>query len=64
MAYGKLDTRANKCIFIRYSDKFKEYVMLDEQPDGTITEIESSNVVFLEGEFPRKWDINDIDRFF
>ena len=38
--------------------------MLGEQPDGTITEIESREVIFLEGEFPRKRDIDDIDRFF
>ena len=62
-AYEKLDPRANKCIFIRYSDESKGYVMLGEQPDEIITEIESRDV-FLEGEFPRKGDIADIDRFF
>ena len=37
--------------------------MLVEQPDGAITEIESLDVIFLDGKFPRKEDINDIDRF-
>ena len=62
--YRKLDPRANKYIFIRYSDESKGYVILGEQPNGTITGIESRDVVFLEGKFPRKGDINDIDRFF
>ena len=34
------------------------------EPDGTITEIESRDVIFLEGKFPRNGDIDDIDRFF
>ena len=38
--------------------------MFGEQPNGTIIEIESRDVVFLEGKFPRKEDIDDIDRFF
>jgi len=38
--------------------------MLGLQPDGMITEIESRDVIFLEGEFLREWDIDDIDRFF
>jgi len=49
--YEKLVPRANKCIFIRYFDESKGYVMLGEQPDEIITEIESRDVVFLEGEF-------------
>ena len=42
----------------------KGYVMLGEQPDGTITKIESRDVIFLEGRFSKKKDIDDIDRFF
>ena len=38
--------------------------MLGEQLDGTITEIESRDVVFLEREIPVKGDIYNIDRFF
>jgi len=30
-AYEKLDPRANKCIFIRYSDESKIYVMVNSQ---------------------------------
>jgi len=63
-AYEKLGPRANKYIFIRYSDESKGYVMLGEQPDGTITKIESRDVIFLEGRFSKKKDIDDIDRFF
>ena len=40
--YEKLGLRANKCIYIRYSDESKEYVMLREQPVGTITGIASA----------------------
>jgi len=57
-------SRANKCIFIRHSDEFKGYVIFGEQPDGAITEIESRDMIFLKGEFSRKGDIDDIDRFF
>jgi len=38
--------------------------MLGEQLDGAITKIQSRDVVFLEGQFSRKGDIDDIDRFF
>ena len=60
--YVKLGPRTNS-LFIKYSDESKGYVMFGEQSDGTITKIESWDVVLLEGEFPRKGDIYDIDRF-
>jgi len=50
----KLGPIANKGIFIRYSDESKGYVMLGEQLDGMITKIELRDVIFFEGEFPRK----------
>ena len=37
--------------------------MLGDQPNWTINKIESRDVIFLEGKFSRKEDINDIDRF-
>ena len=52
--HGKFGPMAHKCIFIRYSYESKGYVMLSEHPDGSVTEIESQDVDFLEGEFPRR----------
>ena len=39
--YGKLDPRGKKCILIRYSELSKEFVFVDEEVDGRVTEIES-----------------------
>ena len=39
--YGKLGHRGRICIFIRYSEHFKEYAFIDEHEDGTVTELES-----------------------
>ena len=39
-------------------------MILDEHLDRTITETESRDVIFLEGEFPRKGDIDEIARYF
>ena len=62
--YEKLGPKANKYIFNRYSDESKGYVTLGVQPDGTVIEIGSQDVVFLEREFSRKENIDDIDGFF
>ena len=40
MLIGKLSPKANKCIFITYSDESKRYVMFGEQPDEMIIETE------------------------
>ena len=53
----KLGPRVQKCIFIRYSDELKGYVMLGEHLDGSVTEIESQDVDFLEGKFPRRGEV-------
>ena len=47
----------HKCIFIRYFDESKGYVLPGEHPDGNITEIKSQVVNFLEGSFQEeeKW---------
>ena len=38
--YGKLGHRGRICIFIRYSEHFKEYAFINEHEDGTVTELE------------------------
>jgi hypothetical protein len=55
--HGKLGPRANKYVFIRYSDESKGYVMLGEHPDGGVTEIVSCDVEFMENDFPSKGDV-------
>ena len=50
--YGKLGLREKKCIFIRYSKHSKGYVLIGEQPDGSVTELESRDVDFIKCEFP------------
>ena len=50
--YGKLDLKASKKIFIRYSESSKGYVMYGEHYDGRMTEIESRDVNFIEDDFP------------
>ena len=51
--YGKLGPNGKKCIFIRYSESYKGYTFLGEDINGSVTEIESRDVVFLEEDFPR-----------
>jgi hypothetical protein len=55
--HGKLGPRANKCVFIRYSDESNGYVMLGEHPDGGVTEIVSRDVEFMENDFPSRGDV-------
>jgi hypothetical protein len=55
--HGKLGLRANKCIFIRYSNESKGYVMLGEHPNGGVTEIVSRDVKFMENDFPSRRDV-------
>ena len=50
--YGKLVPRGKKCIFIRYYEHSKGYVLIGEQLDGSVTELESRDVDFIESEFP------------
>ena len=49
--YGKVGPRGKKCIFIRYLEYSKGYVFLGEEINGSVTEIESRCVVFLEDDF-------------
>ncbi|KAH0648216.1 hypothetical protein KY285_033464 [Solanum tuberosum] len=39
--FGKLSPKGKKYIFIRYSERSKGYVFIDELEDGSITEIVS-----------------------
>ena len=50
--YGKLGPKRKKCIFIRYSKSSKGYIFLGEDINGSVIEIESRDVVFLEEDFP------------
>ncbi|OMO92476.1 hypothetical protein CCACVL1_06836 [Corchorus capsularis] len=61
---GKLGPRGKKCIFIRYSEHSKGYVFIGEHGDGTVTEIESRDVDFLEKDFPRRGEVEkEIDLY-
>ncbi|WCJ29450.1 Retrovirus-related Pol polyprotein from transposon TNT 1-94 [Euphorbia peplus] len=57
--FGKLGPRGKKCVFIRYPEVSKGYVLVGENAEGRVTEIESRDVVFLENEFPA---IGQVDR--
>ena len=57
--FGKLCSRGRKCIFIRYNEHSKGYVFTGENVDGTVTEIESRDVTFLENDFSK---VGEIDR--
>ena len=50
--FGKLGPRGKKCIFIRYPEHSKGYVLIGEQLDESVTELESCDVDFIESEFP------------
>ena len=54
-----MGAKGKKCIFIRYPEHSKGYVLIGERDDGTITELESPDVIFLENEFP---SITDVDK--
>ena len=56
--YGKLGLRRKKCIFIRYSEHSKGYVLIGEQPYGSVTEVESRYVDFIENEFPSRGEVD------
>ena len=56
--YGKLGPKGKKCIFIRYSKSSKGYIFLGEDINGSVIEIESPNVIFLEKDFPGRGEID------
>ena len=48
-----------KCIFIRYSEHSKGYVFIGENEDGSVTEIESRDIVFIEKDFPSRGSLTN-----
>ena len=62
--YGKLGTKGKKCIFIRYSESSKGYIFLGEDINGSVTETESRDVVFLEEDFPGQGEIDRDTHFY
>ena len=56
--YEKLGLRGKKCIFIRYFEHSKVYVLTGEQLDGSVTEVESRDVEFVENEFPSRCEVD------
>ena len=56
--YGKLGPKGKKRIFIRYLESSKRYIFLGEDINGSVTEIESRDVVFLEEDFPGQGEID------
>lgn len=44
--YGKLGPRANRCVFIRYCEHSKGYVMYGEHHNGGFIEVESLMWIF------------------
>ena len=56
--YGKLGHKERKCIFIRYSEHSKGYVFIGEHEDGTVTKLESWDVMFLKDNFPHTGEID------
>ena len=50
--YGKLGPKGKQCIFIKYLEPSKGYIFLGEDTNGSITEIKSRDVIYLEKDFP------------
>ena len=55
---GKLGHKGKKCIFIRYLESSKGYIFLGEDINGSVTEIELRDVVFLGKDFPGQGEID------
>ena len=62
--YGKLGPKRKKSIFKRYLESSKGYIFLGEDINGSVTEIESRDVVFLEEDFPRRGEIDRDTHFY
>ena len=61
---GNLVLKEKKCIFIKYSETSKGFVFIGEKPDGSVTELESRDVVFLEEDFPMRGKVNKVFQFY
>lgn len=55
--FGKLGPRGKQCVFVRYPEVSKGYVLVGEQENGQVTEMESRDVTFIEDQFPKLGDI-------
>ena len=62
--YGKLGPKGKKCIFISYSESSKGYIFLGEDKNGSVIEIESRDVVFLEEDSPGRGEIEKDTHFY
>uniref|UniRef100_A0A2N9GE70 CCHC-type domain-containing protein n=1 Tax=Fagus sylvatica TaxID=28930 RepID=A0A2N9GE70_FAGSY len=47
-----------KALRLEYSEHSKGYVLISEQPDGSVNEVESRDVDFIENEFPSRGDVD------
>lgn len=56
--HEKMGTKGKIYIFIRYFEYSKEYVLIGEYDDGTIVELESWDVIFLENKFSSIANVN------
>lgn len=56
--FYRLGPRGKKYIFIRYCEHSNGYVFISEQANGSMTELESRDVEFLENNFSKGGDIN------
>ena len=58
--FGNVSPKGEKCIFIRCSECSKGCVFIDELEDGSIIEIVSRDVNFLENDFPKNGEIAEV----
>ena len=56
--------KGKKCIFIRYLESSKGYIFLAEDINGSVTKIESRDVVFLEEEFLGQGELDRDTHFY
>ena len=56
--YGKLGPSKKKCIFIRYFEHSKGYVLIGGNLNGSVTDLESCDVDFIESEFLNKGEVD------
>ena len=62
--YGNIGPKGKEYIFITYSEFSKSYIFLGEDINGSVTEIESRDVVFLEENFSRQGKIDRDTHFY
>lgn len=55
--HDKLGSCGKKCIFICYPEHSKSYVFIGENTNGSILELESRDVTFIENDFPSRGEL-------